>query len=621
MLDTECQTVPPLEVEEFLLNNSPPPDYLLPTVNDLLKASRSQLSIIQGEMDALAKLLGAVRQRFEATQQSINKYETILSPIRRVPADVLGEIFAHCLPTHRNPLFLSSEAPILPSHVCRSWRAMALSTPSLWARFHVSLPGVASELESESADTLLSGTSHTNNFLALYQQIMERRSNAVKEWLTRSGASPLSLSIFAQTTYRDFLTEITSRSAELVLDAIASCCERWKGIEFTMPLALYQKLEAKLNFRKPPCLTQIRISLDNRMHSPFAGDGAAPPPSVTLLSAPNVQGVSLSFPVTTQPFNFSSLDKHNEMAPIWDQLTRLFLHTMIPDTDVRLFLRACPRLIDCGLWAFAAADHFGTMVPTESDVPVGVISLPHLQIFKITDGGFPSTMRNTFASLFVPELRRIDYWRVHPYYDTSGSQPPPLALLEAGQSISTFHFDPQGVPKETIIQCLRTIPKLKHLIIGGRPAPHKPEIMPTNVWTPPFRTTALPLEDLVVREDAHLDDVDNDILLPSLETFEIYEPFANVSDSTLQKFICSRVGLAAARKGISSLRRVKGRFERPMQEDISGEVKQCGAEAGVDVGLELTYLTDNLETKNPFSVEFGLTQITRRTWIYSVLES
>ncbi|KAJ3502616.1 hypothetical protein NLJ89_g8805 [Agrocybe chaxingu] len=611
----------PQQVEELLLNNAPPPDALTPTVNGLLEASRSQLSTIQGEMDELAKLLVTVKQRFEATQQSITKYETILSPIRRVPADILGEIFGHCLPTHRNPLFLSSEAPILPSHVCRSWRAAALSTPSLWARLHVSFPGVAPELEGESPDVLSNGTTHTNSTLALYPRIMKRRSDAVKEWLARSGASPLSLSILSYTTFPEYLAEIIHSATEMVLDVIAPSCDRWREIELTMPLDLYQKFEAKFASNKFLSLRHTRMSLDGPVYKLFGGDNIPSPPSIALLSARNLEGVFLSLPVV-EAFNFSYLDKHNGMAPIWGQLTRLFLHTMISDRDLPPFLRACPRLVNCGLSTYASS-HEHQLAPTViSDFQDGKdICLPHLQTFKITDAGSPSIMGNIFALFSVPELNRIDYWRFHPYFDNhSGYRAPPLVLLEAARSITSFHFDPQGLSHDSTLQCLQTIPNLRHLTIGGRPTPHKPEGMPINRRAPSFRSTTFPLEDLVPREDAQLNGT-GDILLPSLESFEICEPFDHISDSTLQKFICSRVGLAAARRGISPLKRIKGHFERPMQEDISKEVKRCAAEAGVKVDLDLTYLPEHLETKNPFSVEFGLTQITRRTWIYSVLES
>ncbi|KAF9480772.1 hypothetical protein BDN70DRAFT_804690, partial [Pholiota conissans] len=63
------------------------------------------------------------------------------SPIRRVPYDVLNEIFIQCLFPHslrvdeRRPrLRLIQNAPMVLCQVCSSWRTMALSTPNLWSR-------------------------------------------------------------------------------------------------------------------------------------------------------------------------------------------------------------------------------------------------------------------------------------------------------------------------------------------------------------------------------------------------------------------------------------------------------------------------------------------------------
>ena len=64
----------------------------------------------------------------------------ILSPARRLPSDVLDEIFFHCLPTHHNPIMKYSESPLLLIRTCSSWRATALSS-QIWSKIHISLPG------------------------------------------------------------------------------------------------------------------------------------------------------------------------------------------------------------------------------------------------------------------------------------------------------------------------------------------------------------------------------------------------------------------------------------------------------------------------------------------------
>ncbi|KAF8961828.1 hypothetical protein BDZ97DRAFT_1663533, partial [Flammula alnicola] len=64
-----------------------------------------------------------------------------LSPARSLPSDVLHEIFYHCLPTHRNLIISASEAPILLTHICGSWRCIALDSPRIWAKLYIPIQG------------------------------------------------------------------------------------------------------------------------------------------------------------------------------------------------------------------------------------------------------------------------------------------------------------------------------------------------------------------------------------------------------------------------------------------------------------------------------------------------
>ena len=84
------------------------------------------------------------------TLNKITWTRALLAPIRRLPAEILSEIFIHCVPCAawvpydgRNmvgmtPLFLlttTQAAPIILMHVCRQWRRVALDTPRLFTQF------------------------------------------------------------------------------------------------------------------------------------------------------------------------------------------------------------------------------------------------------------------------------------------------------------------------------------------------------------------------------------------------------------------------------------------------------------------------------------------------------
>jgi hypothetical protein len=59
----------------------------------------------------------------------------IMSPISRVPYDVLREIFIHCLPRYRLRVRQPNTeiAPMLLCHICSAWRTVALGSMILWS--------------------------------------------------------------------------------------------------------------------------------------------------------------------------------------------------------------------------------------------------------------------------------------------------------------------------------------------------------------------------------------------------------------------------------------------------------------------------------------------------------
>ncbi|KAJ6594888.1 hypothetical protein B0H19DRAFT_883348, partial [Mycena capillaripes] len=94
----------------------------------------------------------------------VDAHEALISPVRRLPHDIIQEIFLACLPTRRKAVMSSSKAPLLLGHVCSGWQTIALSKPMLWSSLHIHL-----------------------NWLS------DLRISAVAEWLARAAACPLSL--------------------------------------------------------------------------------------------------------------------------------------------------------------------------------------------------------------------------------------------------------------------------------------------------------------------------------------------------------------------------------------------------------------------------------------------
>ena len=139
------------------------------TIRDMeVEMSRldDEMSRLQQPMDHLAN----VRQKL---QRSLDEHRSIAAPIRRIPQEILSEIFLHCLMDSSNS-FNVTIAPLLLTFVCSRWRTVAIFTPRLWS--------------SISLD-VVSGT-----------------TEMLQTWLSRSGMSPLKLVIDLESMDNDGTT-------------------------------------------------------------------------------------------------------------------------------------------------------------------------------------------------------------------------------------------------------------------------------------------------------------------------------------------------------------------------------------------------------------------------------
>ncbi|KAJ7858891.1 hypothetical protein B0H13DRAFT_2356320 [Mycena leptocephala] len=119
----------------LLSTNLPPTDLQSDCVRQLI------LNHQKGALDLRVQYRGRtppldVIARREHALRSIAAWKVVLSPVRRLPCEVLSEIFVFCVvPALRSRSTSADdprEPPILMSHVCALWRNVALNTPRLW---------------------------------------------------------------------------------------------------------------------------------------------------------------------------------------------------------------------------------------------------------------------------------------------------------------------------------------------------------------------------------------------------------------------------------------------------------------------------------------------------------
>ncbi|KAJ7077466.1 hypothetical protein C8R43DRAFT_1083431 [Mycena crocata] len=203
---------------------------------DHIYADLSSLSTELARLEALIEDLFAQREK---VKEAIDLKRALLSPVRRLPDDLLQDIFLACLPTHRDAVMSPREPPLVLCQICSFWRALALATPTLWASLH--LP-------------------------AAYVLDHDERTRAAAQWIERSAACPLSISISASRHGRPSSAMDIFRSSDIftssdaedrVLQILVQSAPRWRNVTLrNLPTRYLQEFGTV----STPLLQTVRIT-------------------------------------------------------------------------------------------------------------------------------------------------------------------------------------------------------------------------------------------------------------------------------------------------------------------------------------------------------------------------
>lgn len=113
-------------------------------------ASRSTLAQITA---AIARIDGELSRLYLAKlrlQQLQHQHELVISPLRRVPDEIIGEIMKHAMPIEndRSNSKPHARTACLLASVCSRWRHTAIHNPQIWTTIHPAIPGTLLLLHS-----------------------------------------------------------------------------------------------------------------------------------------------------------------------------------------------------------------------------------------------------------------------------------------------------------------------------------------------------------------------------------------------------------------------------------------------------------------------------------------
>ncbi|KAJ7153405.1 hypothetical protein C8R43DRAFT_1235392 [Mycena crocata] len=196
---------------------------MLTTANELrTRLQRFDADIAQHELS-----LRSLREARTAILEELRL--ALIYPVLTLPFEITSQIFLDCLPrdsfefNRRYPS--QDEAPVVFTRVCRSWRAVALSTSALWTNVHI-------ELDSDD------GSGHIDSKWVALLAI----------WFQRSHPQPLSV-VVSNRSYTD--------PDETLIAVLEYHSPRWRDATLKLPFNHFSRLGAPASL---PLLERLTLS-------------------------------------------------------------------------------------------------------------------------------------------------------------------------------------------------------------------------------------------------------------------------------------------------------------------------------------------------------------------------
>ncbi|KAF7982870.1 hypothetical protein HWV62_25100 [Athelia sp. TMB] len=197
-----CQTVrlaKPLDglqlsVTELLETFAAPSPAECSVIRERIGHIAADMTILDAEIERVEDILARLRHNRAVLRQRSNGHHNALNLTRRLPVEILGEIFILCQETS------ASGRSIAPTHICRQWRAVALATSKLWNNLKITMKS------KERADAEMTPL-----------------------WLQRSGGQPLTIELGNPDRQSSWWGDMDIEQAD-IFTKVNSHAQRWGDV-------------------------------------------------------------------------------------------------------------------------------------------------------------------------------------------------------------------------------------------------------------------------------------------------------------------------------------------------------------------------------------------------------
>ncbi|KAJ6573479.1 hypothetical protein DFH09DRAFT_1457540 [Mycena vulgaris] len=350
----------------------------------------------------------------------VDAHRALISPARRLPPDLIREIFVACLPTQHNCVMSATEVPVVLGRICSAWRIVSHSTPRLWSSLHIVEPRFPNDSPP-----------------GLAEEKLKQRLETTRTWLARSGQCALSISLYCHPDSPGF-----SPSAQhLFMQAILPFASRWEHINFATPPLTLGTL-SHFTASDVPMLKSVAIQ---EFHDP-------------ALNAPSVQrgpwgvlrGSVSSFSVCMS--NYTLL----ELPLRWNRLTNLSISAgwtpagIMTSEIARQLLVRCPELRICQLQLFVHHDEDDNTT-VESRLELSFLHTLDIKCFGTLNLVF--TPPHLLYRVSFPQLRHFKFRGLHTDGDVSYAQ-----FLAATPHLETLDLNIEALTRSSLPEFFRGLP-------------------------------------------------------------------------------------------------------------------------------------------------------------------
>jgi len=480
--------------ERYFGTNNVPPLSEFPQIRAAIASHKQALNDVKKQLQDLI----ACQTHHK---QCIQRYECLLSPIKRIPVDVLSSIFIILARDHHlasrssasvtTPSILTRGSPqVVVSHVCKQWRDVSLNTGPLWSYIRIAISDfpIRYLAHSNVPPSIAEQHAFWEAQFEEWGRLMERTAVVLETWIARSRECPLRIyfrgSDAAQVTewgprnpvpwsLSQFEEKVSAKVSPIVA-SISRESHRWESI--TVEMSIKSSTSPLLPLLtipilQIPCLRDLGFALlmenaDGLRSSATRSDILA---SVTLFRATSLYELrigGLDIPLDALGVNWSNLTHFAFPGYSSSPTVHLLSHEspIFGPSQALQLLRMCSRLEECALIVKTAfdMDHtFGSVVVQTKPSPPVV--LPFLHTLRL-EGPHPPA--HFGQALYLPSLKTLI---VNGYSDFRMEEDNAIVSIirRHGSQLTNVTFSYMDLSPSALDSCIESLPNVVSLSLIG----------------------------------------------------------------------------------------------------------------------------------------------------------